>query len=363
MQERNHSKDRQPHHPASGVVRVGPLMGIPEVLHELGREPGPVLESAGFHPAQFTDPDTEVSYVPASRLLARCVAVTGCEHFGLLVGERAGSSSLGVTGFLLRSAPDVGTALRDLVQYLDLHDQGGVPMLQLRGEVSLLGYAIHQAGVVASDQIYDLSIAVACNILRGLCGGNWNPDEVLLSRRQPRQLAPYRRFFRAPLRFNADQSAVVFASRWLEHKVPGADALLHRHLEKQANELHHLRHTGVVVELRSLLRRALLNGECTVSGIARQLCLHERTLHRRLREQGTSFRQELGDIRREMARQLLAGTAMPVAKIATTLNYADASAFNRAFKRWTGVTPVQWRTRGDPHAGSRRPEAIRPDIT
>jgi len=326
-------------------VRTGPLMSIPVVLQELGRDPEAVLASAGFKPAQFADPDTEIPYLDASRLLACCVAVTGCRHFGLLVGQRAGPSSLGVAGFMLQTAPDVGTALRSLVLHLDLHDQGGIPTLHISGSATQLGYAIHLSGVEAHEQIYEISIAIGCNIMRGLCGKGWNPTEVVFSTRQPQNLAPYRRFFRAPIRFSADRCALVFPTRWLDHQIPSADALLHRHLEKEAVELHKLRNTDILGSLRRLLRKYLATRQCTATDIARQLHIHERTLNRRLHEEGTSFRHELDDLRYEMARQYLAETAMPIARIAAALNYADASAFNRAFKRWTGITPAQWRKR------------------
>jgi AraC-like DNA-binding protein len=328
---------------AAGVVRVGPLMGVPRVLRELGRDPKPIFDSAGLKLAQFADADTEISYIAAGKLLARCVAATGCSHFGLLVGKHAVPSSLGVAGFMLHSAPDVGTALRGLVQHLDLHDQGGVPTLLVKGGVTLLGYAIHRSGTEATDQIYDLSMAIGCNIMRGLCGESWNPTEVLLSRRRPQDLAPYSRFFRAPLRFSAWQSALVFPARWLDHQIPSADPLLHRHLEREATELHAVRKVNITGNLRALLRKSLVTRNSTVTDVAGQLCLHERTLNRRLREEGTSFRHELDDIRYEMARQLLAESSMSIAKIATKLNYADVSAFSRAFKRWTGITPAQWR--------------------
>ena len=88
-----------------------------------------------------------------------------------------------------------------------------------------------------------------------------------------------------------------------------------------------------------------MTGNCTISDIAAQLCMHERTLHRRLREEGTSFQLELDAVRYDIARQLLAGSAMPIASIAVTLNYSGVSALNRAFKRWTGLTPARWRTK------------------
>lgn len=343
---------RRPH---NGSVRVGPLLGIPTVLRELGHDPGSVLADAGLSPAEFSDPDNTVPYLTADRLLSRCVVVTQCAHFGLLVGERAGPSSLGIAGFLLQHAPDVGTALRDLMHHLDLHDSGGVPMLIVRNDKTMLGYAIHQAGTQATDQIYDLSIAVACNIMRGLCGEHWSPAEVFLSRRPPQELAAYGRFFRAPLRFNAEQSAIAFPTWWLNRKVAAADALLHQHLEKQASELHRHRETDIVADLRKLLLKSLLTRTCTIDNLARQLCIHERTLHRRLREQGTCFRQELELVRHELARQLLAETSIPVKKIATSLGYTDTSAFNRAFKRWTGNTPGHWRRLNGQSSQTRRP--------
>jgi len=64
-----------------------------------------------------------------------------------------------------------------------------------------------------------------------------------------------------------------------------------------------------------------------------------------LHEQGTSFRHELEDVRYELARQLLTDSKMSISKIASTLKHANLSGFNRAFKRWAGITPGEWRTR------------------
>lgn len=122
---------------------------------------------------------------------------------------------------------------------------------------------------------------------------------------------------------------------------------MHRHLEREAGELHSNRDKNIVSQLRGSLRKSLLSRKCSLSDIARQLCIQERTLHRRLREHGTSFSHELEDIRNGMAQQLLAEGTMPIAKVAKALNYADVSAFSRAFKRWTEITPAQWRARNN----------------
>ncbi len=328
-----------------GNVRVGPLMNLPSLVRELGCNPDPIFASADFSPVEFANPNFEISFVSGSKLLSRCVVATGCDHLGLLLGERAFHSCLGVTGFMLPAAPNVGSALQDLVRHLDLHDRGAVVSLATNGYHTLLDYTICLSGVEATDQIYDLSMAVACNIMRTLCGANWNPVEVLLSRQPPCDIAPYRRFFQAPLRFGAGRCVLVFQTRWLDHPLDNADPLLHRHLEQEADELHNLQQTNLVTNLRLLLRKSLMVRKCAVTEIARELGMHVRTLNRHLREEGTSYRRELEEIRYELARQLLLTDGRDsISKIAAALGYADATAFSRAFKSWSGSTPTEWRT-------------------
>ncbi len=164
--------------PRNATVRIGPLIELPALVRHLGYDPDPIFAVAGFKPVQFSeaDPDDEIPYIQGSKLLSHCVTVTGCEHLGLLLGQRAGPSSLGVVGFILQSSPDVGTALRSLVRHLDLHDEGAVATLLTHNQHTFMGYAIHLSGVKGADQIYDMSMTIICNIMRSLCGPNWEPD-------------------------------------------------------------------------------------------------------------------------------------------------------------------------------------------
>ena len=328
-----------------GTVRAGPLAGIVPITRELGIDPEKILERFGFTVENFDDPDFQIPYITGGRLLAQCAETTQCPHFGLLVGMRAPPSTLGIPGFLVQNAPDVGKALHALVHNLDLHDQESVVLFDTQGKSTMFGYAIQQPRVDSSEQIYDVAIAIACNIMRQLCGGDWSPTEVCFSRNAPPDLKPYRRFFKAPVRFNCELNALVFPSSWLNHKIPRADTLLYHHLEREANALHQSREVNILQDVHRLLRTSMISGHCKAKDIARQLCIHERTLHRRLNEQGTSFQLELNTVRDELARQLLTGSTTPIVRIAAMLNYSNVSAFNRAFKRWNGTTPGRWRDR------------------
>jgi len=325
------------------TVRVGPLFNIPSLLLKLGRDPGRVFERAGFNIDELEDTDHRISYLAASRLLAECVATTRCEHFGLLLGQMAGPSYLGVAGFLVRSAATVGQALEALVKNLDLHDEGGVSTLDIETDYTRLSFHVHQPDVSAIGQIYDLSAAVMYNTMRSLCGDDWKATQICLVRRKPVDLTPYKQYFRAPLTFDSEICGILFPSYYLKRTPPAADELLHHHLELEAEALHQIQHHEIAEMLPAILQKGLLTDQCAAGDIADAIGIHERTLHRRLRSEGTTFRQELDLVRESLSLQLLQSSSLPICDIASTLGYADSSGFIRAFHRWTGDSPASWR--------------------
>jgi hypothetical protein len=148
------------------TVRVGPLINLPGLLAKLGCDPDPVLRRTGFSREVLGDPDHQITYLKGSRLIAECVSATKCDHFGLLLGQLACPSHLGVAGFLLRTAPTVGHALNILEKNLDLHDRAVSCELEVGSEYSQLSVQIHQPGVSAAEQIYDLSAVMMYQVMR-----------------------------------------------------------------------------------------------------------------------------------------------------------------------------------------------------
>jgi AraC-like DNA-binding protein len=328
---------------SEGMVRIAPLLAIPTLLREHGRDPETVFRQAGLSLELWNDPATEISFVSASRLLEASAAATGCDHFGLLLGERVEIASLGLAGLLLGCAPDPGIAIDMLRKHLNLHDSGGLVTFETVDELARFGYLITQPGTSAIDQIYDLSITVACKIMRGLCGADWSPSKVLLSRNRPRDTRPYARFFQAPVEFSALANAIEFPVSWLHCPNRGADPHLFKYLSDRAGELQIRHHTTLLANLQRIMLNALFHQRCSVEYVAGMLGMHQRTLNRRLGEINTSFRQELEKLRFELARQLLANQQLSINEIASFLDYSDQAAFSRAFKRWSGASPSEWR--------------------
>jgi AraC-like DNA-binding protein len=327
------------------TVRIRGVIGIPAVLESLGSDPVQVFSRAKVDLALFDDPDQLISLAAVGRLMQQCIASTGCEHFGLLVGERGGQSSLGLIGLAVRDSPDVEVALRRLGTHLHLYYGGQVMNLDVSDDVATLSYAIHQPGVEAVDQIEDGALAIFCNIMRDLCGPNWLPLEVRFAHRRPASLRPFLERFHTTLRFNAEQSALIFSTNWLRRRLPEVDADLRRLLERAMDELQATQGTGFVERVRGVLRTALVTGHGSADQVAALFSMHRRTLSRRMAECGTSFAALADESRFEIAKHMLANTTMDVSQIAAALDYAEASAFTRAFRRWSGTTPASWRAK------------------
>jgi AraC-like DNA-binding protein len=253
-------------------------------------------------------------------------------------------SDLGLIGYLVHHSPDVGTALRSLVHFFHLHGRGTtVALVELEG-IAFLSYRVLHPRDNARDQIEDGAVAIAFNSMRSLCGRHWKPVEVRFAHRKPGNTEPFRRYFRAPLRFDANESGVLFTSEWLNQSVLGADPELHRLFRKQVAALAATRGEDLPGQLRRALATALLTGHGSEEHIATLFSMNSRTLRRRLRADGTSFHEVSETARYDMARQMLESSELEVAKIALALGYADHSSFSRAFKRWSGITPSMWRS-------------------
>lgn len=341
--------------PDSGTLRIAPIAALPATLHELGVDPAPLLRRFGIADAGiFQDSEAVIGLARAGKLLEACARETRCPHFGLLVGQHGHGDSLGALGLLLSSAPDVRSALREMVSNFDVHDRGATAFLTIDGDSVILGYEIYARGVMGADLISDCALAIGWNIMRSLCGPGWLPSEVCLRHQQPLAVEPYLRYFKAPLKFNARHSGLVFPARWLDQPIQPADPQFRRYLHQRLQAMRNQANLGFREQAQRALAMLLGRQRCTLAQLAAHFALHPRTLNRRLQDAGTSFRELLGETGQEMARQLLRDTRRSLPSIATLLGYADETSFNRAFSRREGMSPAKWRRQ------FRQPNPLRP---
>jgi AraC-like DNA-binding protein len=322
----------------AGDVRIGPILAIPAVLAARGVDPELAFVQAGLDLRLFHDPDNRLSLESVGRLLETCATLTDCDHFGLLIGERFDLEGLGPIGGLMRHSATVGDALRVLLRNLHLHDLGAAPLLLALDRSSIiLGYSVLRHGVPGTNHIHDAVIAIAFKILRALCGPNYAPLQVKFAYGAPRNAAPHRGLFGCDVEFDADLSGIVMATPSLARPLQGSDAKRRAQLEKAIREAEAGGPMTFGERLESALHQLVLSGDASTAAIWRQFAISERTLRRRLAEEGKNLQQCVNQTRYELARQLLSNTGLSVASIGAALHYADSNVFSRAFRNWAGA--------------------------
>jgi AraC-like DNA-binding protein len=320
-----------------GVAEIVPM------LREFHIDVDPIIRRAGLDPKTFENGPVSIPFAAFGRLLSLSAASTGRPDFGLLVGARTTLSSLGYVGRLMQHSETVGDALRHLADDMDLLDRGAVPTLTMTGNISLFTYSVHERSTNA-EQISETVLAVVVSLIRALSGDEWNPTEVLLPHSLPAKCEPYRQHFRAPVRFNQEVAAIVLPARDLEFKIADADPLLRTMLNAKIKLMKTTLGANLSDEVRRLLRIRLTGEHCTAQETAEKLSMHRRTLSRHLKRSGSGYRTIANEVRFDIARQLLEDTTISLVQVATILGYSEASAFTRAFERWSGQSPSAWRS-------------------
>jgi AraC-like DNA-binding protein len=325
---------------AGWTQRVGGLAAMPGLLREFGVSPAALLERVGLAADALDGPDRRASFAACAALLSLAARETGCAHFGLLVGARWRFGDTGLPGEIALCCATAREALETFTVYQRLNSQGGAAYFNVYGGTAALGFAVYLPRASQLAAAFDVALASQVNGTRELCGPDWRPDEVFLPHARPRDEEPYLEYFRCPVQFEAERAEMRFAVRTLERPLAGADAARKRALEARAAGL---MEQDLAVLLHRSLRLLLLDGTVTGRSIAAHFAMHRRTLQRQLRRRGITFQAVLDDVRYDVARQLLRDTRLPGARIAAAIGFAEPASFTHAFRRWSGVTPAQWR--------------------
>ncbi|TJW05714.1 MAG: AraC family transcriptional regulator [Mesorhizobium sp.] len=201
-------------------------------------------------------------------------------------------------------------------------------------------YAKEPTPAVATD----VAFAFVVELGRRGTGQHLTPSRVEFRRPDPKSDA-HRTYFGCPVRYGPPRDLLVLRSTDLDRPFPGHNPelleILTPALSAALGELS--AQSSICEQVKSVLKRSLASGRPELSDIARELGMSERTLQRRITEQGTSFRELLVDARQELGRQLLSDPTADIDEVACLLGYQDASSFYRAFREWEGTTPNRWR--------------------
>ena len=321
-------------------------LGIVQALEMGGVDCRSVFAALNLDYAALDDADARFSQDNMTRLWRRAVELSGNPAIRLHMAKVVRPASFHVVGYALMSSRTLHEGFTRLVRYQRIIAEGADLSFRPLGQGYGLILSIHGDRLPPARQSAEASLAYALAFCRWMTGKPLSPLKICFQGDPPADLEPYQQVFQAPLQFNAEHYALLFDRADLDIPLQTANAALAQLHDRFAGEyLARFSDSRVTHQARQVLCRLLPQGEPKRESVAQALCLSQRTLQRRLQEEGSSFQQLLDDTRRELVVQYLAQPNLTLLETAYLLGFADPSNFFRAFRRWFDCTPGEYRAR------------------
>jgi len=321
---------------------------LAEVLNRRGCDGNALLRLLGLNPERLGAQDVRVPQTRAAEFVRRAMHVTGEPGLGLMIASELRMSLHGALGVAVMSSPTLDDALDLGSRFMQLrlplvrmarYQEGGRAVLRFRtdDETGPLNGFVMDAITVGLVQMGEQ-----------LLGGELTGVEIWRRGPRPRYYERYGAQLPAPVRFDMPDDAIRFPARWLSAPIRFSDELAARLSRKQCEQA--LRQLRADVSMATRVRRVIETSHpfpCSLGRVAEALCLSQRTLKRRLKEEETCYQAQVDRVRLQRAHALLRSTELPMNQVAEALGYADAANFTRAFRRWVGCSPSQYRGRSE----------------
>lgn len=271
-------------------------------------------------------------------------AEVGDPAFALRAGSGARPEDWGLGGYLTRTASTFGQSFRVAAEFVTLMASGALVDFTVEGDVAVLRHRL-RAGLSTGPLANDMVIAGYVAGGHAALGFVAPPSEVHFQHARPAYADVYTELFGCPVRFEQKHNAIIVPAAALDIPLPGADPVLHRVLRNHATDLMARlpERRSLAAMIRDLIVHDLQSGAPSLRALATTLTVSERTLRRRLSLEGHSISSLLEDVRRGEAARMLTQTEMSVSEIAFALGFAQPPAFHRAFRRWYGMAPLDYR--------------------
>jgi AraC-like DNA-binding protein len=315
-------------------------------MRELGKGMAAVLSGAGLTAAEVDDPTLRLEVRTQIKVLELAAQELQDEFLGFHLARSFELRQIGLLYYVMASSKDLADALRNAARYSGINNEG--VRLHFRSD---------RATVIALDYLnvdrcsdrhqMEFWLTTVVRICRQLTNGRLAPRKLMVRHFRDSTPAAYKSFLGSDVEFGADADEIIFPEHFASLPIVGADTYLNRLLRQYADEALAQRpqkRNTVRAAVERAIAQLLPQGKATTSEVARQLGLSCRTLSRSLFAEGATFTKILEELRAALARRYLRDHELPISEIAWLLGYREIGSFTNAFKRWTGMSPSQFRS-------------------
>jgi len=321
------------------------MIGFDKVVDAADGSTPDLFHRAGLDNALLEDPFSEIPLRRFINLLEFASELTNEPNIGIRYGDSYEFEDLGPIGYAVMHSPTLGRALRFFANSLAAVQEDSELTFSVSDSIAAMKYRVLDLSIWPRRQDAEFSISLFTKVIRSAVGSDWRPNAVHFEHAPPQFCEAHRRYFRAPVHFNMPTNALFFPASQLDKPMAPADPKILKRAFRQLDasiETHTLPLSFIQTVNRATMA-ALLDGDPRSGAVAAKLGMSGRTFNRRLGDRGVTYRNIVGDIRARMARNFLSQQNISITETAYLLGYSDLSAFNRAFKSWTGISPTGYR--------------------
>jgi len=332
--------------PTERQMRIANLSGFPGLVRSLGADPRPLLERHGIDPQLIRDQDHYVDCKSVVDLFEHCSARFNDPLFGLKLAQNQEADVFGCVTALCRAASSVRESLASFIEYLPvIHSPVSVLELVEGRETAELRWHV-RSDLGPNNQASYQAVLLNLKLLRLVGGSGFRPSYVNLAV-DARQRDVFELEDKLGCRFHSTpaENAIAFPVGILDQPVASSSRLLSKLLGGYLDSVKVAARTTLAERVEDYVRGALASGNCSIERCAKKMGVSPRTLQANLSESGLKFSDILERQRIELAKTCLRQEQVSLDDVAAKLGYSEQSSFGRAFKRWTGTTPLLYRRR------------------
>ncbi len=312
---------------------------------KLGIDTEEILRSAGLSHGLIADADKRIAAESADAVWRRAFEVANDPFLALHAAEALPFGVYKVLDFIIANAPTIGEGLTRVLHYFPIVDPRAA--LTIAEESGALTITMESDQGPLPGPAQEFTFAALVLRSRASTDISWPLQHVNFTMESPGNSTEHERIFGCPIRFGQTRAQLAVSRETWDLPVSGSNSALFGVLEEHAtrllDELSSAQPPSLLDKVRAVLREELGGGDVSAVHVAKRLGFGERTLQRRLGEAHTTYVEVLANAREKMACEYLREPGISLTEVAFLLGFAEQSSFTRAFKRWTGKPPGDWR--------------------
>jgi len=304
-----------------------------------------ILKDAGLDLEELRKSNSRISAFSLYPVWYSAVEKSQDPYFGIRVAQHYQPNAFSALGMALVSSRNLHDALLRCARYGYVVSDATDPFVEESDdEISI--FIKPKAGIEQLANIYSMSaiVCVLFKIMFTMSNGQVTPKAIYFIESIEQGTGPLEEFFGCPVYFNSEYNGAVFDKKSTQIELPFANSKLASSLDQWIDEnLSEFKADLTSTRVQKYLLQNLTYGEINLQKVAQGLAMSSRVLQRRLKEEGTIFSELMDACRHKLAIKLITEKKQPIFEVALALGFSDQSNFTRAFKRWTGTTPHQYR--------------------